>query len=76
MKLAHPFEFKKQKVMELNLRRPKVKDTLIAQKMATSDEDQEIFMMANLADVEPDLIHELDLADYQKLQKVFQGFLS
>lgn len=33
-------------------------------------------MFANLCEVAPTVIEDLDLADYQALQKVYSGFLS
>ena len=41
-----------------------------------SDEEKEIRLFANLCEVEPKVIEELDEADYSNLQKVYLGFFS
>ena len=38
--------------------------------------DSEIRMFANLCEVAPAVIEELDMADYMRLQRVYEGFLS
>jgi len=61
---------------QLNMRRPKVRDMLAADKAKGSDAEKEIAMFANLCEVAPSDIEALDMADYQALQKAYQGFLS
>ena len=41
-----------------------------------SSADNEIRLFANLCEVSPGLIEELDMADYMRLQRVYEGFLS
>lgn len=60
----------------LTMRRPKVKDQKAAQKMGGSDDEREIMLFANLCDVTPDVIDELDMADYGAVQETYSGFLS
>ncbi|QSB03235.1 phage tail assembly protein [Methylomonas sp. EFPC1] len=60
----------------LNVRRPKVRDQLVADKTPGSEADKEIAMFANLCEVTPEEIQELDMADYKKLQAAYSGFLS
>lgn len=57
----------------LQMRRCKVKDRRLAMKQKTV-EDQEITLIANLCEVSPAVIDELDSADYEKLQEVLRGF--
>lgn len=61
---------------KLNLRRPKVRDMLAADKAKGTDAEKEIAMFANLCEVAPTDIESLDMADYQALQKAYQDFLS
>ncbi len=61
---------------ELFLRRPKVRDMLAGDKAGGTDAEKEIRTFANLCEVSPDVIEGLDMADYRKLQKVYEGFLS
>lgn len=63
-------------ITELMIRRPKVRDMLVAEKLGNTDAEREIGMFANLCEVAPATIEGLDMADYIKLQKVYSGFLS
>ncbi|MCG7588425.1 phage tail assembly protein [Photobacterium sp. OFAV2-7] len=69
-----PFEYKGQKVETLEIRRPKVRDQLIADKQNKEPADKEVHLMSLLAGVEPELIQELDLSDYEQVQEVIVGF--
>ncbi len=59
----------------INIRRPKVRDRLAVERMKKTDAEREIALIANLAEISVDVIEELDLADYGKVQEVLQGFL-
>lgn len=74
--LEYPFTSGGQMVTSITLRRPKVKDQIAAEKTSSVASEVEIAMMANLAGLAPKDIQELDLADYRKLQKAFEGFFS
>ena len=63
-----------QKIEVLTLRRPKVRDQLIADKQNKNDADKEVHLMSLLAEVEPAVIQELDMEDYTEVQKVIVGF--
>ena len=76
IQLTYPVELNGLTVSELQIRRPKVRDMLAADKAQGSEAEKEIRMFANLCEVEPDLIESLDLSDYASLQRVYQGFLS
>ena len=60
----------------LNIRRPKVRDRLVVERIKKTDAEKEIALIANLTEVEVTVIEELDLADYNKVQEVLQGFLA
>ncbi len=61
---------------ELTMRRPNVRDMLAADKAGGTDAEKEIRTFANLCEVSPKTIEELDLADYKELQKAYADFLS
>ena len=75
--LKYPVEITGQSYDKLTMRRSKIKDRLLVAKMkTTSDEEKEIRLFANLCEVEPKVIEELDEADYSNLQKVYLGFFN
>ena len=61
---------------QITMRRPLVRDRLIAEKASGSDVEKEIRLLANLCELAPDTIEILDMADYIKLQECLAGFLS
>ena len=76
VKLEYPVTHEKMEYATLMMRRPKVKDQLLSDKTPGSDADKEQALFANLCDVAPGVIGELDLADYLELQEVYSDFLS
>ena len=60
----------------LNVRPPKVRDRLLAEKGSGGPEEKEVRFIANLCDVTPETIEELDLSDYIKVQEAVNDFLS
>lgn len=75
--LDYPFEYKGETIQSIAVkRRPKVRDQLAAAKSGKDSAGQEIALLANLAEVAPDILHEVDMADYAKLQQVLMDFLS
>jgi hypothetical protein len=74
VKLAYPVELGGQKIEVLNIRRPKVRDQLIADRQNKNDADKEVHLMSLLAEVDPTVIQELDMEDYTEVQKVIVGF--
>jgi hypothetical protein len=73
--LAHPISYNGILLKEISLRRPKVRDRLVVDRMTASDAEKEILLIANLAEISREAIEEIDLADYSKIQKVLQSFL-
>lgn len=71
--LKFPFVADGIEYNELNMRRCKVKDRRLAGQKKT-DEEKEITLIANLCDVPPSVIDELDSVDYGQLQGVLRGF--
>ncbi|MBU0680099.1 MAG: phage tail assembly protein [Proteobacteria bacterium] len=76
IKLKHPVEIDGATVDSLDMRRPKVKDQLAADKGAGGNAAKEVRLFANLCEVVPATIEELDLSDYQQLQETYTSFLS
>ena len=73
VKLQFPVTVAGATYTELKMRRCKVKDRRLAAKQPTQEE-QEITLIANLCEVPPDVIDELDSVDYSALQGVLSGF--
>ena len=77
IKLNYPIESDGANITDLNMRRSKVKDRLLVAKMKnSSDEEKEIRLFANLCEVAPNIIEELDESDYANLQKAYMDFFS
>jgi len=74
--LQYPVTVNGAETTGLSMRRPKVRDMLIGEKKGKSDAEKEIHIFANLCEVSPDVIQELDMVDYGTLQKEYQDFLS
>lgn len=75
--LQYPVTVGQFEYTELEMRRSKVKDRLAVSNMKNaSDEDKEIRLFANLCEVTPEVITELDEADYGKLQKTYLSFFA
>lgn len=75
--LDYPIEADGVRLERLSIRRPKVRDLLTANKSGGGDEvAREIRLFANLCEVAPEVIEDLDMADYGKLQDAYAGFTS
>ena len=60
IKLNFPIEHDGVPIADIALRRPTVGDHLAAQKSAGTDAEREIRLIANLAELPPAAIHQLD----------------
>ena len=74
--LQYPITADGAQVQKLTMRRPRVRDRLIAEKDSGSEVEKEIRLIANLCEMAPQHIELLDMADYAKLQECLAGFLS
>ena len=73
--LKYPVESSGEIHEKLTMRRSKVKDRLLVAKMKNaSDEEKEIRLFANLCEVAPAIIEDLDESDYANLQKTYLNF--
>jgi len=71
--LEYPVTVNNREIVALKVRRPKVRDNLIAAKK-DDDADREMAMMSLLTGEDEDVLHELDMFDFEALQKVVVGF--
>lgn len=74
IKLKYPIKVDDIEYTELTIRRSKIKDRLAVSSMKASDEYKEVRLFANLCEVSPQVIEELDEEDYIAVQKVYLGF--
>jgi len=75
--LKYPVKVKGVDYTALTLgRRLKVKDLLQADRQGGSAGEQEVIQFALMCGVAPDVIEELDAADYKALQNKAKAFLS
>ena len=75
IKLDYPIQIDGATINEISLRRPTVKDMRVARITGGKDDAaQEINLIANLAQITPDAVESLDMADFVKVQKALQGF--
>jgi len=75
IKLQFPVVIDGTEYAELTMRRSKVKDRLaVANMKDKGDEEKEILLFANLCEVAPEVIRELDEADYPNVQKAYMSF--
>lgn len=75
VELEHPVTVEGAAYGELSMRRPKVRDMRDAEKGGGGKAETEIRLFANLCEVAPAVIEEMDLADYERLQEAFGAML-
>lgn len=75
IKLENPIKIDGVLVHEISLRRPKVRDLLVASKKDVNESEREVNLIANLAEVPAETIQDLDMRDYLKIQEVLKDFL-
>ena len=73
--LRYPVVHEGQTISTLTMRRPLARDSRDAQRGGGSPADAEMRLFANLCEVAPGVLEEMDLGDYLKLQKQFEVFL-
>ncbi|TCN02947.1 phage tail assembly protein [Vibrio crassostreae] len=74
VQLEYPVTVAGKEYKALTMRRPKVRDQLIADKQNKDPADKEIHLLSLLAGVETAVIQELDMTDYGEVQKAYKGF--
>lgn len=72
--LDRPLMVDGTEVTTVCMREPTVQDQIAASEVKGSPARQEIAMIANLCEITPDMVRQLSLRDYKKLQQAFLGF--
>ncbi|MBK1690970.1 phage tail assembly protein [Ectothiorhodospira mobilis] len=75
IKLEHPITADGQEVQSLKLRRPKVRDLEVMEAAGDRDIARSVSLIANLAEVSPDALRELDAGDFMRVSETVAGFL-
>lgn len=78
IELKYPILIDGTRTEVLHMRRPKVRDQILATKSemaGKSSAEQEVLLFANLCEVAPRDIEDLDMADYRKIQREYERFL-
>lgn len=73
--LVHPVMSAGVELCSLSMRRPKVRDQLAVERDKRSEAEKEVRLFANLCEVAPETIEDLDMADYARLQETYRGFI-
>ena len=73
--LRYPKTVEGETYTKLTMRRALARDSRDAQRGGGTPADIELRLLANLCEVAPNVIEELDLGDYQRLQVQFQSLL-
>lgn len=76
IELKYPVTVAEHEYKALTMRSAKARDQIVAQKSASNNADVELVLFSNLCEVSTEVIEELEMADYQQLQKAYNGFLS
>ncbi len=74
--LQYPITNNGEECNQLCIRRPSVRDLLVSERAKGNEIEKEIRLIANLCEVAPEQIEQLDMADYMKLQETLTSFLS
>lgn len=70
-----PYKLDGQNITEVTIRRPKVRDSLAAGRQATESRgDYEVVIISNLTGLPVEVLEEMDLYDYGKLQETYGRF--
>jgi hypothetical protein len=72
--LQFPVDFDGAKIDTLTMRRPKVRDTLKAQRAQGGELEKGLALMADLCEVKKELLLEMDEIDLEKLQAQYLDF--
>ncbi len=72
--LEYPITVDGVEVSSVAMRRPTVADQLAFEDGKGSEAHRTVLMMANLCDVSPGSIKQLDVVDFAKLAEVLKGF--
>ena len=76
IKLENPIKIDGVEVNEISLRSPKVRDLIASSKRNIDEAEKEVNLIANLGEISPETVQDLDLRDYIKIQEWLRDFLS
>lgn len=76
IELAIPLKVSGVEVKHLIVRRPKVRDRVAAQKAASNEADQTLYLVSSLTEVTIDDLMEMDGSDFQRIENQVAAFLS
>ncbi len=76
IKLENPIKIDGVEANEISLRPPKVRDLIASSKKNIDEAEKEVNLIANLGEISPETVQELDLRDYIKIQEWLRDFLS
>lgn len=74
IELSFPIEVSGVEVNHLIMRRPKVRDLIAAQKSGGTEAEMGVVLVANLCELTPTDVGELDAADWDKCEVQVQAF--
>ena len=77
IELKYPIQINGTETSVLHMRRPKVRDQLLVEKsglVGKGDAEREVLLFANLCEVAPNDIEQIDMSDYKKLQVAYGSF--
>jgi len=75
IKLQFPIESEGQTIETITLRRPKARDLKKMETGKGGEIAKSIDLIANLAEIPPSAVEDLDAADFQAISGVVAGFL-
>lgn len=76
VKLVDKLKIDGVEVDEISLREPKVKDIIAISKNNISENEREVRLIANLAEISVENVMEMSFKDYSKVQSVIRDFLA
>jgi hypothetical protein len=76
IELEYPIVVDGVEVSSVTMRRLKVADLMAYDKMKCSEAERDLRTLANICELPPAALQEMDAADYLELREVMQGFLS
>jgi len=74
IKLDYPIDYNGQNRTSVTMRRPKLRD-FEAVDAIHGDIEKSVRLIANLSEMTPDEVRELDMTDYRRVNEVLEGFL-
>lgn len=76
IKLDKPFMFEGKKITKLEMKQPLVKYIVTAQSLGSTPAETETHIMAALTSQPVELIEEMHMKDYVRLQEQYKSFLA